>query len=177
MWKRQQREDWTSKEKHRQLYFKSDKVNGAHALKAGGHTSLLGTSKSGRLEITEDSITGLRRHSVDMGVSASTCSRIKSEAIQPARTVALDRMTRNTRYSAAESTRRSGTNCNTVLAHTLNPSQWSKLCCLGQDCVLLQARNHKKDGKRSGNTANDQPRTLGLEGQCSKRCMCLCTRK
>ena len=56
-------------------------MNGAHTLTAGGHTRLLGTSKSGRLEITEDSITGLRRHSVDMGASAATCSSIKSEVI------------------------------------------------------------------------------------------------
>ena len=48
---------------------------------------------------------------------------------------------------------------------------------LEQDCVLLQARNHKKHGKRSGNTANEQPRTLGLEGQCSKRYVCLCARE
>ena len=48
---------------------------------------------------------------------------------------------------------------------------------LGQYCVLLQALNHKKDGKRSGNTANDQPRILELEGQCSKRCVCLCARE
>ena len=75
-----------------------------HTLKAGGHTRLLGTSKSGRLEITEDSITGLSRHSVDMGASVPTYSSIKSEVIQPARTVSLDGMTRNTRSFAAEFT-------------------------------------------------------------------------
>ena len=91
---------WTLK--HRLPYFKSGKVNGTHILKAGGHTRLLGTSKSGRLEITENSITGLRRHSVDRGASAPTCSSIKSELIQRARTVALDRLTRNTRSFAAE---------------------------------------------------------------------------
>ena len=101
----------------RQPYFKSGKVNGAHTLKAGEHTHLLGISKSGRLEIMEDSITGLRRHSVDMGASAPTCSSIQSEMIQPARTVALDGMTRNTRSFTAEFTWRSGTNCKRVLAH------------------------------------------------------------
>ena len=108
---------WTSKEKHRQPYFKSGNVNGVHTLKPGGHTRLLGTSKSGRLEITEDLINGLRRHSVDMSASAPTCSSIKAEVIQPAKTVALNGMTRNTRSFAAEFLWRSGTNCNRVLAH------------------------------------------------------------
>ena len=91
-----------------QPYFKSGKVNRDHTLKAGsypkGHTRLLGTSKSGRLEITGDSSTGLRRHSVDMGILAPICSSIKSEVIQPARTVALDEMTRNTRSFGVEFT-------------------------------------------------------------------------
>ena len=107
---------WTSKEKHRQPYFKSGKMNGTHTLKAGGDTRLVGMSKSGQHEITEDSITGLRRHSVDMSASAPTYSSIKSEVIQPASTVGLDRMTRHTRSFAAESTWRNGTNCNRVLA-------------------------------------------------------------
>ena len=133
----------------RQSYFKTDKVNGMHTLKAGGHTPLLGTSKSGRLDITEDSITGLRRHSVDMGASAPTYSSIKSEVLsQPARTVALDR-----RDSGRSHAARAG--------------------ILGQYCVLLQARNHKKDEKRSGNTVNDHPRTLGLKAQRANRCVCL----
>ena len=131
---------WTSKEKHRLPYFKSGKVNGTHTLKTGRHTRLLSTSKSGRLEITKDTITGLRRHSVDMGASAPTCSSIKSEVIQPARTVALDRMTRNTRSFAAESTSRR-TNCDrvfigaplepeTVVEVMLRgPESWDKIAC------------------------------------------------
>ena len=62
--------------------------------------ALIRDVKSRCPEITEDSITGLRKHSVDMGASAPTCSSIKSEVIQPARSVALDRMTRNTRSFA-----------------------------------------------------------------------------
>ena len=122
VWERQQREDETTTLLHIKIEAQEALVRewqgewSAYP-QGDGHTRLLGTSKSGRLEITEDSITGLRRHSVDMGASAPTCSTIKSEVIQPARTVALDEMTRNTRSFAAEFTWRSGTNCNRGLGH------------------------------------------------------------
>ena len=50
------------------------------------------------------------------------------------------------------------------------PESWDKIACYFRHVIT-------KKGKRSGNTANDQPRTLGLEGQCSKRYVCLCARE
>ena len=40
---------------------------------------------------------------------------------------------------------------------------------LGQDCVLLQARDHEEERKRSRDAANGEPRTLGLEEKGDRR--------
>ena len=145
VWKRQQREDVTATPPYIKRETQAALLQGwqgewsAYPKGRWIHT-LIRIFKNGRLEITEVSITGLRRHSVDMGASVPNCSSIKSEAIQPARTVALDRMTPNTRSSAAQSTRSSGT----VLQHSIGvpfepetvveimlrrPESWDKITC------------------------------------------------
>ena len=40
---------------------------------------------------------------------------------------------------------------------------------LGQDCVLLQARDHEEAKKRSRDAANGEPWTLGLETKRDRR--------
>ena len=139
-------------------------MNGAHILKAGGHTRLLGTSKSGRLEITEDSITRLRRHSVDMGASAPTYSSIKSDptcqdcgaGLDDAEThvLPLQSLHGGAGPTATQYWR-------TLRARDSGRSYGARAGILGQDFVLLQARNHNKDEERSGNTTNEQSRIEG----------------
>ena len=145
---------WTSTEKHRQPYFKSGKVNGAHTLKAGGHTSLLGTSKSGRLDIMEDLITGSCKHSVDMDASAPTCSSTKSEVIEPARTVALDGMTRNTRSFASDYMEEQDQlqqsigaplHTKTVVEVMLRgPEYWDKIACYFRHVIINRRKKKRK---------------------------------